>query len=99
MQVANAAMSYDVHVVGVSSQAAAHRTLVPRLIKELHNLGMNEVLVVCGGIIPPADLPALLDAGAAAVFGPGTPLPEASLALIKLLQDQQGTGDAAAASG
>ncbi len=67
------ALDADVHVIGVSSQAAGHKTLVPQLIQQLRAKGPNaaRTLVVCGGVIPPQDYDFLLKAGACAVFGPG----------------------------
>jgi len=76
----------DVHVVGVSSQAAGHKTLVPQLIEALREAGAGDVLVVCGGVIPPADHRFLLDAGVAAVFGPGTNIPKAAAEVLALLR-------------
>ena len=70
-EVARDAVEQDVHIVGVSSQAAGHKTLVPQLIEELREAGADDVLVVCGGVIPPQDYDFLRDAGVAAVFGPG----------------------------
>ena len=68
------AVDNDVHVVGVSSQAAGHKTLVPLLVEELRKLGAEDVAVVVGGVIPPPDYEFLFEHGAAAVFGPGTPI-------------------------
>ena len=71
-EVAQQAIDADVHVVGVSSLAAAHRTLVPELINVLKEMGRSDILVVVGGVIPPQDYDAVYKAGAAAIFGPGT---------------------------
>jgi methylmalonyl-CoA mutase len=79
-------MENDVHVVGVSSLAAGHKTLVPSLIEELKKLGGDDILVVVGGIIPPQDYQALLDAGAAAIYPPGTKIPAAADQIIDLLK-------------
>jgi methylmalonyl-CoA mutase len=68
------AVENDVHVVGVSSLAAGHKTLVPQLVEELKKLGADDIAVVCGGVIPHQDYDALYAAGAAKVFGPGTPI-------------------------
>ena len=76
-EAAREAVENDVHVVGVSSQAAGHKTLVPALIAALREAGAGGVLVVCGGTIPDRDRDALYAAGVSAVFGPGTPVPEA----------------------
>ena len=73
-EVAKMAVENDVHIVGVSSQVAAHKTLVPSLLEALKSEGGDDILVVVGGIIPPADYDFLYDAGAAGVFGPGTPV-------------------------
>jgi len=71
-EAARDAVEHDVHVVGVSSQAAGHLTLVPELIAHLRKIGGENIVVVCGGVIPPRDHPALEEAGVGAVFGPGT---------------------------
>jgi methylmalonyl-CoA mutase len=84
-EVARAAIENDVHVVGVSSQAAGHKTLVPQLIEELAQAGGEDILVVCGGVIPPQDYPALEEVGVAAVFGPGTNIPAAAEKVIDLI--------------
>lgn len=70
-EVARQAIDADVHVVGVSSQAAGHKTLVPALIEELKRRGASDKLVVCGGVIPQQDYQFLRDSGVAAIFGPG----------------------------
>lgn len=85
-EAARDAIENDVHVVGVSSQAAGHKTLVPELVRELEAQGASEVIVVCGGVIPSADHTFLHDAGVAAVFGPGTNIPEAAAAVLELLR-------------
>ena len=77
-EVARQAVEADVHVVGVNSLAAGHLTLVPELRDELAKLDRADIMVVVGGVIPPGDYPALLEAGAAAVFGPGTVIAEAA---------------------
>jgi methylmalonyl-CoA mutase len=87
-EVARDAVENDVHVVGVSSQAAGHKTLVPQLIDELRKAGAGNVLVVCGGVIPPQDYPFLEAAGVAAVFGPGTNIPEAAAKVLALLRSR-----------
>ena len=73
-ETAKMAVENDVHVVGVSSLAAGHKTLVPQLIAELKKLGADDIAVVCGGVIPRQDYELLYAAGAAAIFGPGTPI-------------------------
>jgi methylmalonyl-CoA mutase len=84
-EVARQAVENDVHIAGVSSLAGAHRTLVPELIAELARLGRGDILVICGGVVPQKDYEALENAGCAAVFGPGTVIPEAALRLLDLL--------------
>jgi methylmalonyl-CoA mutase len=84
-EVARDAIEHDVHVVGVSSQAAGHKTLVPELIRELRDGGAGDVVVVCGGVIPPQDYDFLRDAGVSAVFGPGTNILEAAGRVLDLL--------------
>jgi methylmalonyl-CoA mutase len=71
-EAARQAIENDVHVVGVSSQAAGHKTLVPELVDALRSLGAGEVVVVCGGVIPPKDYDFLRNAGVSAIYGPGT---------------------------
>jgi methylmalonyl-CoA mutase len=80
------AIENDVHVVGISSQAAAHKTLVPQVISGLAAAGAGDIIVVCGGVIPPQDHPLLLDMGVAAVYGPGTNIPEAASEVLKLIR-------------
>jgi methylmalonyl-CoA mutase len=84
-EVARQAVENDVHIVGVSSLAGGHRTLVPALIDALREAGAADVLVVAGGVIPKQDYAALEGAGCAAIFGPGTVIPEAAKGLIALL--------------
>jgi len=84
-EVAQQAVDSDVHVVGVSSLAAGHKTLVPALVQCLAAMGRPDVLIVCGGVIPPQDYQFLYSAGAAAIFGPGTKLPVAALEVVKML--------------
>src|SRR5437899_2638885 len=85
-EAAREAVENDVHVVGVSSQAAGHKTLVPELIQELRKQGGGDVLVVCGGVIPPGDYDFLLDAGVAAIYAPGTHIPHAAAEILELLR-------------
>jgi methylmalonyl-CoA mutase len=84
-EVARHAAENDVHVVGVSSLAAGHKTLVPQLIAELKTLGREDILVIVGGVIPPQDYDFLYQAGAAGVFGPGTVIPLAAQQIMKSL--------------
>ena len=81
-EVARQAMENDVHVVGVSSLAGGHRALVPKLVQALADVGRSDILVVVGGVIPPQDYDSLYRAGAAAVYGPGTPIHEAAIDLL-----------------
>ena len=87
-EVARQAVEADVHVVGVNSLAAGHLTLVPELRAELAKLDRDDIMIVVGGVIPPADYPALSEAGAAAVFGPGTVIAEAAVNLLEKLRAQ-----------
>ena len=87
-EAARDAIENDVHVVGVSSQAAGHKTLVPMLIDELRKAGASNILVVCGGVIPPQDYDMLNEAGVAAIFGPGTNIPSAARKVLALISAQ-----------
>ena len=80
------AIENDVHVVGVSSQAAGHKTLVPKMIESLKRQGADEILVVCGGVIPPKDYDELTAQGVAAIFGPGTNIPNAAASVLDLIK-------------
>ncbi len=85
-EAARDAIENDVHVIGVSSQAAGHKTLVPELLAELRKQGGDDILVVCGGVIPPHDYDFLLEAGVSAVYGPGTNIPQAAAEILELLR-------------
>jgi len=85
-EAARQAIENDVHVVGVSSQAAGHKTLVPQLLEALRAQGAHDILVVCGGVIPPQDYELLLEKGVAAIYGPGTNIPQAAHEILKLVQ-------------
>ncbi|MFC4639605.1 methylmalonyl-CoA mutase [Deinococcus hohokamensis] len=89
-EAARQAVENDVHVVGVSSQAAGHKTLVPQLIQALKDQGAGDILVVVGGVIPQQDYAALREAGAAGIFGPGTPILHSAREVLGLLRDRQG---------
>jgi methylmalonyl-CoA mutase len=91
-EVARQAVDNDVHLVGISTQAGAHVTLVPELITELRALGASDVRVICGGIIPSADEPALRAAGVALIFGPATKLPEMAERILRLLEQSTESG-------
>jgi methylmalonyl-CoA mutase len=84
-EVARFALDSDVHVVGVSSLAAGHKTLVPQLIGQLRALGRDDILVVVGGVIPPQDYAFLYDAGVAGIYGPGTVIPVAAQQILEML--------------
>lgn len=81
-EVAQQAVDADVHCVGVSTLAAGHKTLVPELIKELRKLNRPDILVICGGVIPPQDYEFLYQSGVCAIFGPGTRIPQAAVEVI-----------------
>ena len=89
-EVARQAVENDVHVVGVSSLAAGHLTLVPALMDALKKLGRADILVVVGGVVPPQDYQALRDAGAAAIFGPGTVIAKAATELLDAVRRSGG---------
>merc|ERR1711936_451682 len=95
-EVAQQAVDSDVHVVGVSSLAAGHKTLVPALVKCLADMGRPDVLIVCGGVIPPQDYDFLYEAGASAIIGPGTKLPVAAPQVVNMIGDHDGRKQAAA---
>ena len=87
-EVARQAVEADVHIVGVSSLAAGHLTLVPQLKAALEELGRGDVLIVVGGVVPPQDHEALRAAGASAIFPPGTVIADAAAALLDELNHQ-----------
>ena len=87
-EVAEQAIENDVHVVGASSLAAGHKTLIPQLIQALKDLGRPDILVVAGGVIPQKDYEFLFNAGVAAVFGPGTVLSEAAIQIVEKLMHE-----------
>ena len=82
------AISYGVHIIGISSLAAGHKTLIPELINELKKRDADDILVVCGGVIPAQDYNFLYDAGVAAIFGPGTAIPDAATTTINKASEQ-----------
>ena len=88
-EAARQAIENDVHVIGVSSQAAGHKTLVPELIKELRQAGAGDVVVICGGVIPPQDYDALRQAGVSAIYGPGTNIPDAAHEILGLIRERR----------
>ena len=86
-EAAKQAVENDVHILGVSSLAAGHKTLVPQVIEELKVLGRPDIMVIVGGVIPQQDYQFLFDAGAAAVFGPGTKISEAAIGLLEIMMN------------
>lgn len=84
-EVAKQAVENDVHIVGVSSLAAGHKTLIPQLIKALHSYGRKDIMVVAGGVIPPKDYDFLYQAGVSAVFGPGTVISYSAIEILNQL--------------
>ena len=82
---ARQAVENDVHILGVSSLAAGHKTLVPQVIEELKKLGREDIMVIVGGVIPPQDYQYLYDAGAVAIFGPGTVIANAAIEMLNIL--------------
>jgi methylmalonyl-CoA mutase len=89
-ETAKQAIENDVHIVGLSSLAGGHKTLLPQLVEELARLGRGDILVVCGGVIPSQDYAYLRENGAAAIFGPGTVIPEAARNLLAELNRRLG---------
>ncbi len=87
-EVAKQAIENDVHILGVSSLAAGHKTLVPQVIEELKKLGREDILVVVGGVIPKQDYAFLLEAGAAAIYGPGTKISEAAIEILQFFLEE-----------
>ena len=84
-EIVQQAIDNDVHIIGVSTQAGGHSTLVPRVIKLLKTHNADDIRVICGGVIPPQDYDALYDAGVAEIFGPGSHIPDAAEKLLKLI--------------
>ena len=89
-EAAQDAVDNDVHVVGISSQAAGHKTLAPKLVEALKAADAGEILVVCGGVIPQQDYEYLKSAGVAAIFGPGTNIPDAAQNVLDLIRKSRG---------
>ncbi|MBL7560996.1 methylmalonyl-CoA mutase [Olleya sp. YSTF-M6] len=86
-EAAKQAVENDVHILGVSSLAAGHKTLVPQVIEELKKYGRDDIMVIVGGVIPKQDYQYLFDAGAVAVFGPGTKISDAAIKILEILID------------
>ncbi|WP_027077132.1 methylmalonyl-CoA mutase [Maribacter antarcticus] len=87
-EAAKQAVENDVHILGVSSLAAGHKTLVPAVIEELKKYGREDIMVIVGGVVPKQDYPFLIDAGATAIFGPGTKISDAAIEILELLLEQ-----------
>ena len=88
-EAAREAVENDVHIVGASSLAAGHKTLIPQLIEELKKLGREDIMVTAGGVIPAQDYDFLYKAGVACIFGPGTPVPYSAVEMMKILLDEE----------
>jgi len=86
----DAMIDNDVHVVGISSQAAGHKTLAPKLIEALQANDAGDIIVICGGVIPQQDYDFLKGAGVKAIFGPGTNIPEAARDVLRLIRAARG---------
>ncbi|QDY69570.1 methylmalonyl-CoA mutase [Qingshengfaniella alkalisoli] len=93
-EAASDAIASDVHVIGISSLAAGHKTLAPRLVDALRAQGRDDILVVCGGVVPQQDYQYLLDAGVKAIFGPGTHIPTAAQDVLQLIRNHRGRNEA-----
>jgi methylmalonyl-CoA mutase len=87
-EAAKQAVENDVHILGVSSLAAGHKSLVPQVLDELEKLGRGDIMVIVGGVIPNQDYQFLYDKGVAAVFGPGTVISEAAQKILKILMEE-----------
>jgi methylmalonyl-CoA mutase len=87
-ETARQAVENDVHAIGMSSLAAGHKTLLPQLVEELKKLGREDIIVIIGGVIPAQDYKFLYEHGAAAIFGPGTKIPEAGIKLMELINER-----------
>jgi methylmalonyl-CoA mutase len=87
-ETAQQAVENDVHVVGMSSLAAGHKTLLPQLVEELKKLGREDIIVICGGVIPAQDYDFLYEHGASAIFGPGTKIPAAGIKIMELIKER-----------
>ena len=86
-EAAQDAIDNDVHVIGISSQAAGHKTLAPKLVAALKEAGAEDIIVICGGVIPQQDYQFLYDAGVKAIFGPGTNIPKAAEDILTIIRD------------
>ena len=88
-EAARQAAENDVHILGVSSLAAGHKTLVPQLLDALQSMGRPDISVVVGGVIPKQDYASLFEMGVAGIFGPGTPIAESASQLLQTMMDQR----------
>jgi len=88
-EAARQAIENDVHVIGASSQAAGHKTLVPQLVDALRKGGAEDIIVVCGGVIPPQDYDFLLNAGVSAIYGPGSNIPQAAHEILQIVRQRR----------
>ncbi|MEO3427264.1 methylmalonyl-CoA mutase [Pelagibius sp. CAU 1746] len=88
-EAARQAVENDVHIIGVSSQAAGHKTLVPQLLEALKTQGADDIIVVCGGVIPPQDYDMLLKAGVSAIYGPGSNIPHAASEILGIVKQRR----------
>jgi methylmalonyl-CoA mutase len=84
-EAAQDAVDNDVHVIGISSQAAGHKTLAPQLVQALEDAGAGDIIVICGGVIPQQDYQYLYDNGVKAIFGPGTNIPDAAQDILEII--------------
>ena len=89
-ETAKQAVENDVHAIGMSSLAGGHNTLLPQLVEELKGLGREDIIIILGGVIPKQDYPFLYQQGAAAIFGPGTVIPEAAAKMIHAIYEKLG---------
>jgi methylmalonyl-CoA mutase len=87
-ETAKQAIENDVHVIGMSSLAAGHKTLLPQLVEELKKQGREDIIIICGGVIPVQDYEFLFEHGASAIFGPGTKIPEAGKKIMELINER-----------
>ncbi len=88
-EVAREAIENDVHLIGVSTQAGGHKTLIPALIKELHAQGADDIVIICGGVIPARDYDFLKDAGVSGIYGPGTHIPSAAAEILEIIEKRR----------
>jgi methylmalonyl-CoA mutase len=89
-EAAQDAVDNDVHIVGISSQAAGHKTLAPKLVDALKAAGAEDIIVICGGVIPQQDYEYLYERGVKAIFGPGTNIPDAAKDILSIVRDARG---------